>query len=491
MSLVKKLYRFQQNSSKNQSSDTLLFKDKPFWIWDKVEHRKLCIESNNRCCFNHIVGLPINEKTGKKNPLWDYEQIMFERLFEITHLPTGKEDPKNRHLWVKKATGLGITEFVLRLMLWLSTRNDDYRGQQMCIITGPKEDIAIGLIRRMKRILEAVNIFAENKETTLILNDVEIQAFPSNHLATYRGLTAPRFIFLDEGDYFKKNDIEEVRDTTERYITKSKPYIVMVSTPNKPDLLFQMIENEPEDKCIYRRLFFNYEWGLDKMFTQDEIDIQMASPSFDREYDLKYAGKIGNVFSTQDIDRAIELGEQYKDQPINQYTHHFLGCDPGWGKTTPVYIGELLKEEQCLRIIYYEGFDKSTPEQVADRIHELHRQYINLWCFVDGADRGFVNTLKTRFRESESWEKEEDVSTQNNKIIPVNFTKNHKGLLEHCFMLVSGGKVAIPKKYDRLITSLRTAQATEWSLNKEDTVNDDDLDSLRLLLRRVHFGKKD
>jgi hypothetical protein len=38
---------------------------------------------------------------------------------------------------------------------------------------------------------------------------------------------------------------DEVRSVSERYIAKSDPFIVMVSTPNAPDGLFQKIEQEP------------------------------------------------------------------------------------------------------------------------------------------------------------------------------------------------------------------------------------------------------
>jgi hypothetical protein len=43
--------------------------------------------------------------------------------------------------------------------------------------------------------------------------------------------------------------------------------------------------------------------------------------------------------------------------------------------------------------------------------------------------------------------------------------------------------LAIPEKYDKLIVSLRTAQAKEYSLDKEQTSYDDLLDSLRLSLK--------
>ena len=57
-----------------------------------------------------------------------------------------------------------------------------------------------------------------------------------------RALENPKFILLDEGDFFRKSEQEDVRFVTERYIGKSDPYIVMVSTPNAPNGLFDKIE---------------------------------------------------------------------------------------------------------------------------------------------------------------------------------------------------------------------------------------------------------
>jgi hypothetical protein len=50
-------------------------------------------------------------------------------------------------------------------------------------------------------------------------------------------------------------------------------------------------------------------------------------------------------------------------------------------------------------------------------------------------------------------------------------------------LVVSKGYVAIPEKYDKLITSLRTATAKEYSLDKEQTSCADLLDALRLSLK--------
>jgi hypothetical protein len=46
------------------------------------------------------------------------------------------------------------------------------------------------------------------------------------------------------------------------------------------------------------------------------------------------------------------------------------------------------------------------------------------------------------------------------RIVPVNFNSEHKAMLEYCKMILEndGGRIAInPNKFDKLITSLRTA----------------------------------
>jgi hypothetical protein len=61
----------------------------------------------------------------------------------------------------------------------------------------------------------------------------------------------------------------------------------MVSTPNAPDGLFERIEREPEDACLYKRLLLDYTYGLDRIYTREEIEKAKASPSFERDTLLK------------------------------------------------------------------------------------------------------------------------------------------------------------------------------------------------------------
>jgi hypothetical protein len=64
-------------------------------------------------------------------PLFDYEQLLYD------------EHQQHKHIWIKKATGLGVTEFMLRYMA-----DSNLENKQMCMVTGPKIQLSITLIDR-------------------------------------------------------------------------------------------------------------------------------------------------------------------------------------------------------------------------------------------------------------------------------------------------------------------------------------------------------
>jgi hypothetical protein len=67
------------SSSSSSITDFSILRGKPFWIWNKEEHRQVFIKTNGSCCFNHIIGLPHKDK--QEFPLFDYEELLFKRLF--------------------------------------------------------------------------------------------------------------------------------------------------------------------------------------------------------------------------------------------------------------------------------------------------------------------------------------------------------------------------------------------------------------------------
>jgi hypothetical protein len=78
------------------------------------------------------------------------------------------------------------------------------------------------------------------------------------------------------------------------------------------------------------------------------------------------------------------------------------------------------------------------------------------------------NKVIARYRSEglgDSWSKDM-------RIVPVNFNKEHKAMLGHCKMILEDdrGKIAInPDRFDKLITSLRTAVDIDGTLDKEST----------------------
>lgn len=58
--------------------------------------------NSNAKSFNHAILLP--QQNGQSFPLFNYEQMLYGTL------------QKHKHVWIKKVTGLGITEFMLRFM---------------------------------------------------------------------------------------------------------------------------------------------------------------------------------------------------------------------------------------------------------------------------------------------------------------------------------------------------------------------------------------
>jgi hypothetical protein len=96
---------------------------------------------------------------------------------------------------------------MLRFMAWLCLKDDSLSGSQTCIVTGPRIDLAIVMIDRMKKLFagssKGLTITAfDTKETVIELNHVKIEAFPSHHLDAMRGLPNVSFILLDEATFF-------------------------------------------------------------------------------------------------------------------------------------------------------------------------------------------------------------------------------------------------------------------------------------------------
>src|SRR5215208_5839786 len=148
------------------------------------------------CCSTCILGWP--EKNGEERPIYKFQRQIYKSLFEDTYLNKRAWTPeefeelrreqieletralkdkhmnvevtrtnfftkiheqltypfKRKHVWIKKSTGIGATEILIRIMVWLATKDNQLSGTNMCITTGPRVETSIGIIRRIKKLFE-------------------------------------------------------------------------------------------------------------------------------------------------------------------------------------------------------------------------------------------------------------------------------------------------------------------------------------------------
>lgn len=472
----------QVGSQPNPETDD--FRGLPFWLWDipRRDHSIKAREKRGNCCFNHRIGLP--KKDGVEQPIFPWQRTIFDAYEE------------HKYNWILKATGLGVTEFTLRYILWKATHSSIWERALVGVITGPRIDLARQSINRMRDMIMYKYPLSDLTQEHFIINGVTVYAFPSNHLDTFRGQPSVKFVFLDEADFFRKTDQYDVRDTSERYIGKSDIRIVMVSTPNQPGGLMERIQNE--EPSIYNKLFLDYRIGIGTMFTQEQIDANKESPSFRREYDLQYLGEIGNIFHIDDIEYAIHnLGEQYNpdDETIttNQMITRTMGIDPGFGSS--MFGISILQHEHddSVSVIYADHIERGSMTECLDLVLKLAQKHRVMKLYVDSSAAGFIKDLKREYKEYDvndyhitlkdhpeildSW-----IKSMKPRVVPVSFRMKHEDMLRNLEIFLQKKVLRINKKFDKLQIALRTAvsKGEDYRLDKERTSHDDILDSVML-----------
>jgi hypothetical protein len=452
----------------DHAKDLDIFKGLPFYCGNTDVVRA-------NCCFNHIIGLP--EKNDKTYSIFDYELDVIDKI------------RKHRNIWIKKASGIGCTELILRFLTWRILVNNDLEYKNVFIISGTYVHHANELKTRMENLFRKrfPLIQLESKFTDLWIKNTNIKIFPSRNVKDLRGYTDVSYLFIDEADHFDASVTSELLHAITRYEEKSNCTTIMVSTPNRPGGLFQTIELDPNSK--YHKIFLLYEVGLDKIYNREEIEKKKLEPEFPREYMGQYLGRVGNVFTPQQVDDCIVLGNKLKHIPLSQYTLKSVGLDFGFSSSkTAIVMCEHLKDQHKIILRYSKEIDKADPNEIVNLCWNLWKQngYMNTLFFCDGSNRSMINLLKIRWDESLNWDPS-DVSADSMHILPVNFNTEHKNMLSHLHVMMSKGHLAIPEEHDKVLTSLRTAYAEELNLKKDITSYDDLLDGFRLSLKAYNI----
>lgn len=415
----------QQQTTKGYSD----LQNIPFWIPDKSEHERKYDEAfadNKFCCFNHAVGLPDKEHLDthgahspnflervpdsipdrfftapisnstkvkadsskdrydeeityvKKHPIYDYEMEIFDALF------------LHRKIAILKATGLGVTELILRIMAWLPLHDPDlYANTQFVITTGPNIELAKKEISRLYNLFLNLPYKPSATDTTITINGCLIESFPSHHLDAARGLEKCRFFFADEYDYFPPSQQEVVRTVAERYEAKSHPFIVLNSTPGLPGGLLDKLYREVNPP--YFRLKLLYDRGINKIYTPYEISVAKQHPNFQREYNGQFGVGMGNIWPYQLVDAIME------DYPLGltQWGDKVMAVDPGFGNSENSSQYAIVGAERINQITYIKHavqFERASTSAMLDKTVDMFRLGYNR-CLFDSSQPGLIRDL--------------------------------------------------------------------------------------------------
>jgi hypothetical protein len=261
----KDLQKLVQSNGQITSGDIDLqatLQNKPFWIFEREQHRQEYIRTDGRCCFWHGIGCP--QKDGRDMPFLPYQKILYDAL------------QNHKHIWILKSRGIGCSEFLLRYVGWCCFSPQLRGNSRVCFIVGPRIDLAEDLIARFEGLFAKPRNLASDRtqSTVAYLNGVRVEAFSSHHVDTMRGLTDVKFILSDDSSYYPPFQQRDVRAVMEGYIGKpnSDPTIILVSTPKAPGNLIQQIDLEEDSH--YHKLRFDYHYGLEgpyPIYSEEQI----------------------------------------------------------------------------------------------------------------------------------------------------------------------------------------------------------------------------
>jgi hypothetical protein len=255
---------------------------------------------------------------------------------------------------------------------------------------------------------------------------------------------------------------------------------------------------EPMETSVFKKLSLDYTYGIGKIYTELDIGKIRNSRSFDREFNLKFSGGQGNVIAPLAIDRVLKLGEAMSDtlDNWNIETKYCLSLDPGWGSSAfAIILSRYINGK--VQILYADEFERPLFQDIIDKIWQIKRRCASLQNIImDSANTEIYTALCSDFNQNSSLQylrdKQEHCRKNNLNledylfISPVPFSIYGQQMLSHCKWMVEqtddngNAVVSIDKRFDKLITSMRTAQETENRLDKDATVHDDLFDALRL-----------
>jgi len=403
-------------------------------------------QDGSACCFNHWIGLP--GKQGKRMPLFDYEESLEDNL------------KTNKLIWILKSTGLGISEFFLRWMSWKALTDESIFGSRMLIIVGPNEELAKLMIERIKK------LFDDKREFIIRATDYEIEfsfvtieAKQSNHIDSSRSYEDISIFYGDEACFFLKRDDSVVRTVAERYIGKSNPYIIWVSTPGMPKGFFYDISQEKETK--YKRIELPYTVGLDKIYDTELIELAKKTRGFQSEYNLQFGTGIGDIF---DLD-SLENNERFEQSEGNRV----MTIDPAYGSSKFAILIAEQRDDGIIYTILANQFTKPSQSDMLKVIRAYIDEYKIQVVYIDSAHPGLIKEF-------------EDIVS----VRPINFRELGSKMTIHATNMVQQKKVRIHPTHTELIQQLKSAKYNQKGMVDKNLGTFDLYDTFTMALYHYH-----
>ena len=159
-----------------------------------------------------------------------------------------------------------------------------------------------------------------------------------------------------------------------------------------------------------------------------------------------------------------------------------------------------------IEVIEAEEFERPDFNDMLDRVWQIKQKHKvddnNLTIYCDAANPEIWSSLKRMLNEPTSeqyvfdklaYYKKNRINPANYmKVIPIPFSTSGAKMLQHTKSLLEDkdNLVAIDKRFDKLLTALRTAVANEYKLDKDATSYHDILDAFRLSLQLYQRSNK-
>ena len=354
------------------------------------------------CCWWHYIFYPNGgpERDGMYHPCYEYEQKILDEMDMET--PDAARKKKRKCFCVYKATGLGLTEFILLWVLWKSYTDEWFSGKEAMIITGPNVDLAQDLILRSKSFLLKRGLgYVDHGAYELEVNGARIKCYPSNNIHSARGKPKVSIFFGDEAAFFKLRDDSIVRTVGERYIGKSDSWVVWVSTAGEePSGFFYDIMQEQESETIYKRFHFYVEAGLKRdkqtkssIFTKAYIDEASKARSFEREYLGVWGKNVGDIFSPEGIELCCN--EEYDWSDSDDTNDRIIGIDPGFG-SSEFGVCIMQKHKGKKAVIFAESYERASYIDMVDKLVALSKRFKTKRIFADASWTEGIRDLRDK-----------------------------------------------------------------------------------------------